>query len=117
MSTVNKVSPGKLEKQPYEEFVVAADFSKNMDVAGGEDLVLGSCTVVAEDVNGDDATSDVTDQGTISIGTGTEQGWLKCLVKAGTVALTPYKVSFRGVTDSTPAEKWEKDVIVKIKEV
>lgn len=117
MSTVNKVRPGKLEKQPYEEFLVAANFAVNMDIAGGEDLVLGSCTVVAEDKNGDDATADVTDQGTISKGTGTEQGYLKCLIKAGTTALTPYKVTFRGVTDSTPPEKWEKDVIVKIKEV
>jgi len=117
MSTVNKVRPGKLEKQPYEEFVVAADFSKNMNIAGGEDLVLGSCTVTATDINGDDATADVTDQGTIAKGTGTEQGWLKCLIKAGTVDLTPYKVTFRGLTDSVPAEKWEKDVIVKIKEV
>jgi len=114
MSTVNKVRPGKLEKQSYEEFVIAANFSKNMDIVGGEDLVLGSCAVSAEDKDGEDATSVVTDQGSIAIGIGTEQGYLKCLIKGGTVDDTPYKITFRCVT--TSSEKWEKDVILKIKE-
>lgn len=115
MSTVNKVRPGKFEKQPWEEFIIAADFSQNMDIAGGEDLVLGSCTVLAENNAGDNAVNVVTDQGSIAIGTGSQQGWLKCLIKGGVVADHPYKLTFRGETDA--GEKWEKDIIMKIKDL
>jgi hypothetical protein len=106
---------GKFKKQPFEEFVIAANFANNMNIPT-EDLVLGSCTVTAVDVNEVDATATVTDQSTISIGTAEEQGYLKILIRAGVEADSPYKITFRGVTDSTPPEKWEKDVQMTIEE-
>ena len=107
---------GKFKKQPYEYWKIAANFANNMDIAGGEDLVLGNCTVTATDKDGNDATSDVTDQSTKAIGTGTEKGYLWILIKAGTVALSPYKITFR-TGDTTVSEGWEKDVIMSIKEI
>jgi len=117
MSTVNKVKPGKFEKQTSEEFIIAADFSKNMDLTT-EDLNLEKCVVSALKVDGKtNATDIVTDQSTIAKGIGVQKGWLKCLIKAGVEADQPYKITFYGETDTTPPEKWEKDVIMKIKEV
>jgi hypothetical protein len=108
---------GKFAKQPYESYVIAGDFSLNMDQAGGEDIDLADplTTVTAVDKNGDDATDDITDQGSIEKGTGDEYGYLKVLIKAGTVDLQPYKITFRAVT--TAPEKWEKDVVMQIKEL
>ena len=108
---------GKFSKQPSEEYVIAANFANNMDIVGGEDLDLPSCTVTAVDSEGTDATVTVTDQGTLSKGAGDEQGYLKILIKAGVVANSPYQLTFLGVTTSTPAETWEKDIIMTIKEL
>jgi hypothetical protein len=64
---------GKFKKQPFEEFVIAANFANNMNIPT-EDLVLGSCTVTAVDVNEVDATATVTDQSSISSGSAEEHG-------------------------------------------
>lgn len=107
---------GKFKKQGYEYYTIAANFALNMDVAGGEDLVLLNCTVVAEDKNGDVATVDVTDQSSIAIGTGDEQGQLKCKIKGGTEALSPYKLTFK-TGDTSTSEGWEQDIFMTIKEI
>lgn len=109
---------GKFKKQGYEYYTIAANFSLNMDIAGGEDLVLVNCVVEAVDVNGDDASADVTDQGTKAIGLvgDGEQGYLKILIKGGTVALSPYKITFK-TGDTTESEGWEQDIFMTIKEI
>jgi hypothetical protein len=106
---------GKFKKQSFEEFVIAANFTNNMNIPT-EDLVLGNCTVTAVDNADADVTATVTDQATLAIGAGDEQGYLKILIRAGTEAGSPYKITFRGVTNSTPPEKWEKDVQMTIEE-
>lgn len=128
----NQIKPGKMKKQPYEEWVIAADFSDNMDIAGGEDLVLGSCSIEAVDKQGNDATENgslnaaaqICQVSTKAIGTGTEKGYLKVLVKGGleseevdeaTEDRSPYTITFKGVT--TAPEKWEKDVIVTVRDL
>lgn len=110
---------GKFAKQPYEEYVIAADFSANMDLAGGEDIDIADplTTVTAVDKNGDDATTDITDQDTVDKGTGSELGYLKVLIKAGTVDLQPYKITFRAKTTAGTPEQWEKDVVMQVKEL
>jgi hypothetical protein len=132
MLNSNQIKPGKMKKQPFEEWVVAADFADNMDIAGGEDLELGSCTIEAVDAQGNDATeggslsaaAQIVDTSTMAKGTGTEQGFLKVLIKGGvenevvdeaTVDRSPYKVTFKGVTDAP--EKWEKDLIVTVRDL
>lgn len=109
---------GKFKKQGYEYFTIAANFSLNMDIVGGEDLVVGNCTVVAEDKDGADATAIVTDQATIAIGLAAddEKGYLKCLIKAGEEDLSPYKITFK-TGDTTDQEGWEQDIFMTIKEI
>jgi hypothetical protein len=126
----NQIKPGKMKKQPFEEWVVAADFSDNMDIAGGEDLDLPSCSIEAVDAQGNDATENgslnaaaqIVQVSTMAKGTGSEKGYLKVLIKGGleneevdsvTEDRSPYTVTFKGVT--TAPEKWEKDVIVTVR--
>ena len=132
MLNTNQIKPGKLKKQPFEEYVIAADFADNMDIAGGEDLDLPSCTIEAVDVNGVDASeggslnaaAQIADTSTKAIGTGEEKGLLKVLIRRGlvneevdeaTVDRSPYKVTFKGITNAP--EKWEKDVYVTIRDL
>jgi len=132
----NVLRPGKLKKQPFEEWVIAADFTQNMNLAA-EDLVLESCSVEAIDVNGNDATENgdlnaaaqIVDTTTMTIGTGAEKGYLKILCKGGLENETvndpelgevvedrsPYKITFKGITDAP--EKWEKVVIVTVRDM
>jgi hypothetical protein len=103
-----------------------------MDIAGGEDLELANCTIEAVDVNGNDATENgslnaaaqIVQVSTKAKGTGTEQGYLKVLIKGGlvnevvddaTVDRSPYTVTFKAVT--TAPEKWEKDVIITVRDL
>lgn len=110
---------GKFKKQGYEYYTIAANFALNMDIAGGEDLVLGNCSVVAVDKDDNDVTSTVTDQSTLAIGLGgtnDPKGALKILIKAGTEAASPYKLTFK-TGDTTASEGWEQDIIMTIKEI
>lgn len=109
---------GKFKKQGYEYYTIGANFSLNMDVAGGEDLVLNNCSVVAVDVDGTDATATVTDQSSLAIGLAVdnEVGYLKILIKGGTEEKSPYKITFK-TGDTSEQEGWEKDVLMTIKEI
>lgn len=98
----------KFTKQIYEEFTIAGDFSKNMET--GE--TIATQTVVAVNNVGADATNDVLDTGSIS-NDGTTK--VLVLVRAGTEALSPYKITFKAVTSVD--HKWEVDVQMKIKEI
>jgi hypothetical protein len=132
MLNTNQIKPGKMKKQPFEEWVIAADFSDNMDIAGGEDLDLPSCTIEAVDALGNDATENgalnaaaqICQVSTMAKGTGAEKGYLKVLCRRGleneevdseTVDRSPYTITFKGIT--TAPEKWEKDVIVTVREL
>ncbi len=98
---------GKFTKQAYEEFTISADFSKNM--ALGETIV--SQTVGALDVDLEDVSDVVIDQGTVA-----NDGEHKavCRVRAGEELKSPYKITFRVTTSS--AHKWELDIQMRIKE-
>jgi hypothetical protein len=128
----NQIKPGKMKKQPFEEWVVAADFSDNMDIAGGEDLDLPSCSIEAVDVQGNDATENgslnaaaqIVQVSTMTKGTGSEKGYLKVLIKGGleneevdsvTEDRSPYTVTFKGIT--TAPERWKKVVEVTVRDL
>lgn len=132
MLNTNQIKPGKMKKQPFEEWVVAADFSDNMDIVGGEDLDLPSCSVEAVDAQGNDATENGTLNAaaqivlttTMAKGADAERGYLKVLVRRGVASevvaeatedRSPYKITFKGVT--TAPEKWEKDVVVTVRDL
>lgn len=109
---------GKFKKQGYEYYTIAANFALNMDIAGGEDLVLNNCSVVAEDVDGNDVSTVVLDQSSIAIGLvgDDEVGQLKILIRAGVVAESPYKLTFY-TGDTSSSEGWEQDIFMTIKEI
>ncbi len=98
----------KFTKQISEEFPIEIDFSNNM--ATGE--VIVSETITAIDAAGDDATADI-------LSNPQNDGAQAALVqvKAGTEALSPYKITFKVVTDASSTNKWEYDVLMKIKEL
>ena len=96
------------DKQSYEEFVIAGDFSTVM--AASESITLATSTVTAVDKNGDDATADVIESGTESV-VGHQ---LRARCKGGTEDLTPYQITFKIVTSIF--NKWEIDIIMNIEE-
>ena len=102
----------KFEKQPYEVFWISASFAN--DYGASEAIVIGSSTVTVTNTDGVDATADVIVAGTASAN-GT-QG-MKVQVTGGSEDNSPYKITFRSVTDSTPANKWEKDIKMTVKEL
>ena len=118
-----KATVGRLEKQSYEEFRIDADFGNNM--VEGEVLVLGDssscCEVKIWDKDGTETTSEMLDESTIAIITGSESGitdaGLQILVKGGAETKSKYKITFYGVTDLTPPNRWEKDCQLTIREL
>ena len=109
-------------KQSYEEFRIHADFGLNME--SGEVLVVGSCTVVCTDKDGVDVTTTLLDDTTKAVingdavptGSGVASAALQVLIKGGSESASPYKYTFKGVTDLIPPNKWEKDISLKLKE-
>lgn len=105
------MASSKFVKQPYEMFWVSASFANVL--GSSEAIVQATSTVTAVDKDGNDATTDV-----LVSGTATADGQVaKVQVKAGTEALSPYKITFRIVSDASPADKWEHDVTMKVKEL
>ncbi len=105
-----------VEKQPYEEFFMGADFVDVLDT--DEVLVLASSSVTAIDTSD---SSDVTDtllQTATKVLDASEDGGtdnvLKIRVQAGATS-NKYKVTFKTVTDL--GNKWEKDIYLKVKEL
>ena len=96
-------------KQPYEVFWVSSSFAEDLNTDEG----IASLVVTAVDKNGADATAGVT------IISGAVSSGQICYVQvqAGTEALTPYKITFRIVSTADPVNKWENDILLKIKEL
>lgn len=97
-------------KQPSESFYVCADMVDML--ATGEEIVLGTSTVTAKDTAGEDATSDVLDSGSKRLQDNTK---LSIRVRNGTEALSPYKLTYKAVTDL--GNILEVDVELRIKEI
>jgi hypothetical protein len=100
----------EFRKQPYEQFFLAADFVKVMDI-DLEDIDLSNSTIVAVDVLGD-ADNTVFDIGSKAIESTTK---LKVRIYAGTEVKSPYKFTFKIVT--TQNNKWEKDISMRVEDL
>lgn len=98
----------RFEKQPYEEFTVSTDFSRNM--SAGETVV--SQAVSCTDKNGADVSATVTIQGTV---TNDGAARVAVLVRAGSEVASPYKLTFRIVTST--GHKWEHDIQMRVVEI
>ena len=97
----------EIEKQPYEAFYVAVDFSSNF--TDSETVI--SQTVSAVDKNGEDTTS-VIDQGTVG---NDGVSIVRARVIDGSPLLSKYKITFRCITST--GNKWEKDIKLVVKEL
>jgi len=95
------------EKQSYEEYTIAVSFAENM-IAGE---TISSQTATAIDKAGEDKTSIVIS--TPSLANSGQKVTL--LIKGGIQAESPYKLTIRCVTSL--GHKWEKDILLKIKEL
>lgn len=96
-------------KQPYESFFLGADFVNVIDT-DLENIDLDNSTVIVTDGSGE-SDSDVYESATLSV---EDDTILKVRVKDGVEVSSPYKFSFRIIT--TDANKWEKDILLKIEE-
>jgi hypothetical protein len=95
-------------KQPYEQFWIGVDFSNNLQYNEVIDTSLS--TVTAMDKDGVDATAELIVPNMLR-STGTR---LMAQIKNGVELNSPYKVTFRIVTNATPSNKWEHDVQVLV---
>jgi hypothetical protein len=96
-------------KQSWEQFVIAGNFE---DVLGsGETISLGSSEVLAYDANDADVTTTVIGSGTLEL----EGAKLKVKIQAGSEDDSPYKITFRAVTNLE--NQWELDVRMKVREI
>jgi len=100
-------------KQAYEVFWISSSFVNNLGSA--ETIVIGSSSVVVVDKDGTDVTTDIVVEGTISIDVTSQI--LQVQVKGGEEVSSPYKITFKIVTDADPANKWENDIKMKVKEL
>jgi len=98
-----------IEKQPDETFIIESDFVNVLTES--ETIQLSESTVNAVDVNGDDATSEVLDLGTKMV----EDSKLKIRIKEGNSDYSPYKITFKAVTDENNI--YELDIILEVKEI
>ena len=98
-----------ITKQGWESFPVAGDFTKVAEV--GELAVLVGSSVLAEDKDGNNVATIVTDQTSLAV-SGTQ---LRVQIKAGTEAASPYKITFRILTSLN--NKYEIDFDLAIKEL
>ena len=98
-----------IRKQAYEEFTIAGDFVDQAEP--GEEAVLLGSEVFAEDKEGNNVGTTLLDQTTKAV-SGTQ---LRVKLRAGEEASSPYKVTFKIVTDL--GNKWEIDVSCRLKEI
>jgi len=105
-----------IEKQPYEKWPLAVDFTDDLEPTN-ENIVLANSTITAEDVNEDDATSSIL-AGQKALATSTERtdarvnASLQEVILNGDPDLSPYKVTYRIVTDA--GNQFEKDIIILV---
>ena len=100
-------------KQAYEEFWISSSFAD--DLGSSEAIVIASSTVTVVDTDETDVTADIIVTGTFSVDS-TEQ-IAQVQIKGGSEDRSPYKITFRIVTDASPANKWENDIQMKVKEL
>jgi hypothetical protein len=115
-----KPVPEKFYKQPWETYLVGADFSKVLEI--GEALVVGDCDILAVDSDDVDRASVVLDNSYKVVSTADADdinvtpitnGMLMTRVKAG-VDLMKYKLTFHASSDSD--NQFETDVFMEIKD-
>jgi hypothetical protein len=111
MGSISKVK--KVSKQPYESFIGYGEFSNVMET--GETISLGDSAVTATDKDDVDVTADILSGSAAVYDDDDDNPWrLGMRIVDGTVALSPYKVTFKIVTSLS--NKWEVDMYIEVVE-
>jgi len=107
----------KFKKQISEEFFAHGSILNVQE--DDETIVLGTSSITAVDNVATDATTDVLEGGTEELRDDPDGSFtnnvLAMRVKAGTEALSPYKITFKIVTSK--GNKYEIDIQMTIKEL
>lgn len=108
------------QKQTYEAYTI--DFEFDTVLAAGEELspTIGDHTVVALDNTQADASATVLDDTSKSVvdsENGVVNSTLRIQIRAGEEGKSPYKVTAKVKTTATPANQWEMDMNIKVKEI
>ena len=96
-------------KQGYEEFIIAADLVNVLNT--GEEIIIGSSEIFAIDKGAGSATDDILYPFSKTV-SGSQ---LRIRCKGGIESKSPYKITFRAVTNED--NKWEVDVLMRVKEL
>ena len=108
-------------KQPWESYIMGVDFSWAMEE--GEILVVGSCTITAIDKDSADASAAIVDNDDKAVTTAdadditttpVTNAMLVTRIFGGTVALSKYLITFKGVTSYD--NQYEMDLKMDIRE-
>lgn len=108
----------EIKKQPWEKYGIGADFSD--DYVTGEVVVVGNSSVIAYDLNDDNAVVTAVKSGDPYRGTDPDYTEAKsnamlCQVITAGAHGDNYKFTFRAT--SNLGNKFEKDIYVKVREV
>jgi hypothetical protein len=104
-----------ISKQPYEEFWIGGDFSGELEDL--EVLALPGCAVVCYDKDGNNLSGNadtVYDESEPLI-LSADNTQLKCRIKGGVEALSPYKISFLSVTSA--GNRYEIDAEIEVEDL
>ena len=106
--------PGEFFKQPYESMIVYGGFTNVMEE--NETITLGSSSITAEDVNGDDASSDIL-SGSPTIYNDGDGNPFRLGIRAvdGVAVNSPYKIEVKIITSL--GNKWEVDCFLNVEEI
>jgi len=108
-------------KQPWESYLMGVDFSWAM--TEGEILVVGTSTIIAVDKDGLDSSAIVLDNDDKVVTTADSDditatpvtnAMLVTRIQAGTVALSKYLITYRGITSY--GNQYELDLKMSVKE-
>ncbi len=112
---------GKVKKQSWEAFYIAGSILPWQEDDTTETVVLNSSMVLAEDRDGNDVSLTFIEQGTKVLGTDPDGDFISNMLAirlkgdGGVEADSPFKVTFRMVTDE--GNQFEVDIMVYVREI
>ena len=111
---------GKVKKQTWEAFYIAGSILPWQEDGSTEVVVAATSTVVAEDVDGTDVSATFMEQATKVLDSDPDGDFTDNMLsmrlkgEGGVAADSPFKVTFKMITDE--GNQFEVDVMVYVKE-
>ena len=115
------MATGKVKKQSWEAYPISASILKWQPDDSTEVVELATSTVIAEDKDGTNVSDTFMNQGTKTLDSDPDGDFtdnmlsMKFASEGGLEAASPFKVTFRMITDE--GNYYEADYIVTVKEI